>query len=111
MKLSRIFAITMALALSVSVAHGFDPEAGDAGQGKEDWKKCRDCHDGSKGEKLSPSAKTKKQWGRYFNDDYAKLKKKHADWDSFAYSTEFLQNVHRFLNEHALDSDKPQTCD
>jgi cytochrome c2 len=111
MKCIKTAAIFAALFLAVSTAQGFDPEAGDGDKGKEDIKKCRECHDGSKTDKLNPSSKTKKQWGRYFKDDQKKLKKKHADWDSLAYSTDLLQNVHRYLNGAALDSDKPQTCD
>lgn len=111
MRFFRIASVMAALLLAVGSAQAFDPEAGDGTKGKEDMKQCRKCHDGSTAVKLSPSGKTKKQWGRYFKSDYKKLQKKHADWDSLGYSTELLQNVHRFLVEHALDSDKPQTCD
>jgi len=95
----------------VSTAHGIDPEAGTSAQGKEDIGQCRQCHNGEATKKLNPSSKTKKQWARYFKDEFKKLKRKHSDWASYEYKTDLLQNIHRYLNAHALDSDKPQTCD
>lgn len=100
-----------ALAFGVGTATAFNPDGGDAGQGKEDFKKCRACHDGNKAKTLSPSGKTKKQWGRYFKDDFKKLKKKMPDFDTYGISAAQLENIHRYLSDHALDSDKPQTCD
>lgn len=111
MKVFKIAAIAAALMMAASMAQAFDLEAGDSAKGKEEMAQCKKCHDGTKTEKMNPSGKTKKQWARYFDDDQKKLKKKHADWDSFGVSEEVLQNIHQYLNSAALDSDKPQTCD
>lgn len=106
MRLFKLVSVVATLGLAIGTA-----QAGDAGQGKAEINKCRACHDGRQAVKLSPAGKTRKQWGRYFKDDYKKLVKKHVEWESFGYSDEMLQEVQRFLVEHALDSDKPQTCD
>lgn len=111
MRFIKVASIFAALLLAVGTAQGFDPEAGDSAKGKDDIAKCRTCHDGSKTAKLNPGAKTKKQWTRYFDDDQKKLVSKHADWASLALTADQLQNIHRFMIERALDSDKPQTCD
>ncbi len=112
MKVFKIAAILTGLMFAAGMAHAFDLEAGDPVKGKEALvAKCKVCHDGSKAKKVSPASKTKKQWGRYFSKDQKKLKRKHADWDSFGLSIDTLQNIHRYMNASALDSDKPQTCD
>jgi hypothetical protein len=107
----RTAVITALLLLPASLAFAFNPDGGDLAKGKESFTVCRKCHDGSKATSLSPSSKTKKQWGRFFEEDMAKLKKKMPEWDSWGYTNDFLENVHRYVVEHALDSDKPQTCD
>lgn len=111
MKMYRTAVMTVLLLLPTSLALAFNPDGGDAVKGKESFAVCRKCHDGSKATSMSPSSKTKKQWGRYFENDFEKLKKKMPEWDSWGYTTEFLEDVHRYAVEHALDSDKPQTCD
>ncbi len=112
MKVFKVAAILIGFMFAAGIAQAFDMEAGDAAKGKDQLNtKCKTCHDGSKAKKISPAAKTKKQWGRYFDKDQKKLKRKHADWDSLGYSMDTLHNVHRYLNSSALDSDKPQTCD
>lgn len=111
MKTYRTAIITALLLLPAAFVFGFNPEAGDPAKGKVSFGVCRKCHDGSKATNLSPSSKTKKQWGRYFENDFEKLKKKMPEWDSWGYTNEFLEDVHRYAVEHALDSDKPQTCD
>ena len=111
MKSVVITSIVAAFFLVGTAVQGMDLEAGDSAKGKEELKICRECHDGTKASKLNPSSKTKKQWARYFKEDAKKLAKKHDDWAGLGYADEMLQNVHRYLSGHALDSDKPQTCD
>ncbi len=111
MKFVKFASICAAVLLAAGTAQGFDPEAGDGNKGKDDVAKCKACHDGTKTAKLNPGSKTKKQWSRFFEEDQKKLVAKHADWATFGLSNDQLQNIHRFLVERALDSDKPQTCD
>jgi len=111
MKMYRTTLMTALLLATTSLAFAFNPDGGDPAKGKEAFGTCRKCHDGSKATSMSPSSKTKKQWERYFENDFEKLKKKMPEWDSWGYSNEFLENVYRYSVDHALDSDKPQTCD
>ena len=111
MKMSKTLVLTACLVLASSSAFAFDPEGGDSDKGKEAFATCRECHDGGKAKNLSPAHKTKKQWSRYFAKDFKKLKRKMPDFDSAGYDDAFLEDVHRYLVDHALDSDKPQTCD
>lgn len=111
MKMYRIGMIAALALLPASLAFAFNPEGGDPEKGKDAFGVCRKCHDGGKATNLSPAHKTKKQWERYFEEDFAKLKKKMPEWDSWGYTNEFVENVYRYAVDHALDSDKPQTCD
>lgn len=111
MKMSTM-AIISALVLLPASALAFNPEGGDPAKGKEAFTaNCRKCHDGKKATNLSPGSKTKKQWERYFENDFEKLKKKMPEWDSWNLGNETLENIYRYAVDHALDSDKPQTCD
>jgi len=111
MKRYSMAVIAALMLLPTHLAFAFNPDGGDPAKGKDAFAVCRKCHDGSKAANLSPAHKTKKQWARYFEEDFAKLKKKMPEWDSWGYTNEFLEDVYRYAVDHALDSDKPQTCD
>ena len=111
MKVAKIIVLGSIMVMSSSIALAFNFDGGDLAKGKDSFTVCRECHDGGKAKNLSPAHKTKKQWFRYFSKDFKKLRRKMPDWDSYGYSEEFLEDVYRYLVNHALDSDKPQTCD
>ncbi len=57
-------------------------------------------------------SKTMAQWKRFFDNDMARLKEKHSGSDMFkSISNEDFEHIYRFIQEGALDSEQPQTCD
>ncbi len=77
-------------------------------KGKFYYKKtCKSCH-GKKGDggELTPVSKTIKQWQRVFKKDkhYKKVKLS-KDFDATQ-----LKQIEFFLENHAADSDQPETC-
>lgn len=101
------------LAFSITYAYAFDLSKGDVKRGKELYREvCRSCHDGSKVKKVTPMHKTMAQWKRLFDNDMAKLKEKHPDNEIFKkYGESDFEHIYRFVQEGALDSEQPQTCD
>jgi len=101
------------LILGITYAYAFDMNKGDVKKGKELYRQvCRNCHDGSKVKKVTPMHKTMAQWKRLFDNDMAKLKEKHPDNDMFKkISDTDFEHIYRFVQEGALDSEQPQTCD
>lgn len=97
----------------ISYAYAFDMNKGDVKKGKELYREvCRSCHDGSKAKKVTPMHKTMAQWKRLFDNDLAKLKEKHSDNEMFKKISESdFEHIYRFIQEGALDSEQPQTCD
>ena len=103
--------IMFALLATPIQAIDIDLKAGEVAVGKELLaNRCRSCHNGKDAKKMSPSKKTIKQWDRYFGKDQAKLRRKMADFDSYEFSKEELEHIHRFLVSGALDSGNAQNC-
>lgn len=113
MKPMRKGVILLAFFLSVAYLYAMDLNSGDGKKGKELYREvCKSCHDGSKAKKITPMHKTMAQWKRLFDNDMAKLREKHPNNDLFQkYSEKDFENIYRFVQDGALDSEQPQTCD
>lgn len=101
------------LAFCFTYSYALDLSKGDSQRGKAIFREvCRSCHDGSKTKKISPMHKTMAQWKRFFDNDMARLKEKHPNAEMFKkLSNEDFENIYRFVQDGALDSEQPQTCD
>jgi len=89
----------------------FDMAAGNAGKGRYIFRKCLACHKRNDAPIVSPGDRTKKAWGRYFTNDYRKLRRYMPDFDTYKYSVSQMQHLHQFFLKYALDADKPKTCE
>lgn len=107
-----IYTVIVSVLLATPVlAIDIDLKAGDESVGKELFSnRCRSCHNGTDAKKMNPSQKTIKQWDRYFGQDQAKLRRKMADFDSYGFSKEHLEHIHRFMVSGALDSGNAKNC-
>ncbi len=89
----------------------FNPAAGDPTKGRYVFRKCLTCHKKNKGPIISPADRTIAAWDRFFADDYKKFKKVMPQFDTYGYTTEQMQNLHKFVTQYALDAAKPRTCE
>lgn len=70
--------------------------------------KCKACHaEGSRAGTVTPLSKTQKQWERFF-DKGQHEKKAPGVWKGI--SPGELEQIRRYLIEHAADSPHPETC-
>lgn len=98
-----------AVVVAVTFASGFALAAGSANKGRYHFKKsCKSCHvKGAEGGEVSPLSKTQEQWKRYFAKGvHNKGTQKLID----VLPAEQLQDVQKFLVDHAADSPQPETC-
>ncbi len=98
--------VVVAITLSVSLA--FAGKGGNPRKGKYLWKKdCKTCHvDGGEAQVLSPSSKTQKEWDHFFekNTDVIIMEK------CKKFSDSNLNDIQKYMNDHAVDSGQPETC-
>lgn len=96
---------------TASEVEKFDMNGGDAGKGRYIFRKCLACHKKNNAPTLSPGDRTRKAWGRFFVNDFKKLKRAMPQFDTYNYSTAQLEHLHQFLRKYALDAEKPKTCE
>ena len=107
-KKSLMLAVAVVMVLSTTMAFAVEKDGGNGRKGKRTWKKYHQrCADGSKAEKMGASTKTQAQWLAAFTTDRGELPCG-GKWEKIKASDE--QNVFRYLYDHALDSDQPETC-
>jgi cytochrome c5 len=106
MKTRTIIATLTLAALTATSAFAFD--GGNPRKGRSLYQKtCKTCHvDGAEGKALSPTSKTQSQWGRYF--DRGDHPNKAEAWKGL--SERDRNDIRQYLNDHAADSDQPETC-
>lgn len=99
-----LFATTLTAfaSLAVSSAFGADP-------GRELTKaKCKSCHaEGAAAGTMTPLSKTQRQWERFFEKEQHE-KKAPGTWKQIA--PRELEQIRRYLIDHAADSPQPETC-
>ncbi len=105
MKTKQVAAVLVA----VTFASGFALAAGSGTKGRFHFKKsCKSCHvKGAEGGEVTPLSKTQEQWKRYFAKG---LHNKGTQKLNDLLGPEQLQDVERFLVDHAADSPQPETC-
>ncbi|WP_277656933.1 cytochrome c [Seleniivibrio woodruffii] len=108
--LKKIMLVVLALAFTASTVFAFDFNGGDGRKGKRLWKRYHtQCADGKTlPNKVGASTKTQAQWKDAFNNP-SKLPCG-GKWADGIKTEEDMQNVFRYLFDHAADSDQPETC-
>lgn len=108
-KKSMLAVIALAFMASSVFAFDIDFNAGDGRKGKRLWKRYHTkCADGTKlSAKQGASTRTQAQWKDAFANE-SKLPCA-GKWSGIE-SKEDLENVFRYLFDHAADSDQPETC-
>lgn len=83
--------------------------AGGADAGRELTKaRCKGCHiEGSKAGTMTPLSRTQRQWERFF--EKAQHEKK-APGSLQQINPKELEQIRRYLIDHAADSPQPETC-
>ncbi len=89
----------------------FNMAAGDPIRGRYVFRKCLICHKKNNGPIISPADRTIAAWDRFFIGDYKKFKKAMPQFDTYGYTVEQMQNLHKFVTQYALDAAKPKTCE
>jgi hypothetical protein len=107
MKRSRRSATCLVILTVICMLFALPPVFG--ADGRELTKsKCKVCHaEGSKAGTVTPLSKTQKQWERFF-DKGQHEKKAPGVWKGI--SPGELEQIRRYLIEHAADSPHPETC-
>lgn len=102
--------VILALAFVATNVFAFDFNGGDSRKGKRLWKRYQlECADGAAlKSKTGASTKTQAQWKDAFMHP-AKLPC-NGKWKEGIKTDEDMQNVFRYLYDHAADSDQPETC-
>jgi cytochrome c2 len=89
----------------------FNMAAGDPTKGRNVFRKCLTCHKKNNGPVISPADRTIAAWDRFFVGDYKKFKRAMPQFDTYGYTVEQMQNLHKFVTQYALDAAKPKTCE
>jgi len=89
----------------------FNPAAGDSARGRYVFRKCLTCHKKNNGKIISPADRTVAAWDRYFTDDFKKLKKDMPLFDTYGFTVTQMEDLHKFVQQYALDAQKPKTCE
>lgn len=111
MRHSRCFtaptACLAAILLLAAAPSAFAAESG--GPGRDLTKdKCKGCHSaGAPAGTMTPLSKTQRQWERFFEKAQHE-KKAPGTWKQI--SPGELEQIRRYLIEHAADSPQPETC-
>lgn len=105
-KIAKLMCVLFAVSLFAGMAvagDGANPK-----KGKYLWKKnCKTCHiDGEEGGSISPSSKTQKQWSNFFEKDQDEVIMQKCK----KYGENDLHDIQHYMNDHAMDSDQPETC-
>lgn len=102
---------TQAEATSESAVGEFNPAAGDSARGRYVFRKCLTCHKKNNGKIISPADRTMAAWDRYFADDFKKFKKDMPQFDTYGFTVTQMEDLHKFVQQYALDAQKPKTCE
>ncbi len=89
----------------------FNPAAGDSTKGRYVFRKCLTCHKKNNGKIISPADRTMVAWDRYFADDFKKFKKDMPKFDTYGFTVVQMEDLHKFVQQYALDALKPKTCE
>jgi cytochrome c2 len=89
----------------------FNPAAGDSTKGRYVFRKCLTCHKKNSGKIISPADRTIVAWDRYFADDFKKFKKEMPKFDTYGFTVTQMEDLHKFVQQYALDAQKPKTCE
>ena len=89
----------------------FNPAAGDSARGRYVFRKCLTCHKKNNGKIISPADRTIAAWDRYFADDFKKFKKDMPLFDTYGFTVTQMEDLHKFVQQYALDALKPKTCE
>ncbi|MGD9807703.1 MAG: cytochrome c [Deferribacterales bacterium] len=101
--------VVLAVVFMATNVFAMDFNAGDGRKGKRLWKRYHTkCADGTKlSAKAGAATRTQAQWKDAFTNP-AKLPCG-GKWEGIQ-SQEDMQDVFRYLFDHAADSDQPETC-
>ncbi len=89
----------------------FDFAAGDSVKGRYVFRRCLTCHKKNKAPIISPADRTKAAWDRFFIDDFKRFKKSMPKFDTYGFTVEQMEHLHRFVLQYALDGERPKTCE
>jgi cytochrome c2 len=89
----------------------FDFAAGDSIKGRYVFRRCLTCHKKNNATIISPADRTMAAWDRFFTGDYKKFKKAMPQFDTYGYTVEQMEHLHRFVLQYALDGLRPKTCE
>lgn len=92
-------------------AKEFNFAAGDSVKGRYVFRKCLTCHKKNNAPIISPADRTMAAWDRFFAGDYKKFKKAMPQFDTYGYTVEQMEHLHRFVLKYALDGQRPKTCE
>lgn len=107
MMLEKSCVLLMTCLLILAVQPALAAEAGDAGRALTKAK-CKACHvEGSAAGTMTPLSKTQRQWERFF--EKAQHEKK-APGAFKQIAPRELEQIRRYLIDHAADSPQPETC-
>ena len=81
----------------------FDLAAGDSAKGRYVFRRCLTCHKQSKAPIISPADRTMVAWGRFFIDDFKRFKEVMPEFDTYGFTVEQMEHLHRFVLQYALD--------
>jgi len=102
---------TKAEATSGGAGGVFNPAAGDSARGRYVFRKCLTCHKKNNSKIISPADRTIAAWDRYFADDFKKFKKDMPQFDTYGFAVNQMEDLHKFVQQYALDAQKPKTCE
>lgn len=107
-KYSALSLTAMATSFLVfAVSSVFGAESGNAGRDLTRTK-CKTCHvSQAQGGTMTPLSKTQKQWERFFEKQQHD-KKSPGAWKQI--TPRELEQIRRYLIDHAADSPHPETC-
>jgi hypothetical protein len=107
-KKTLLLAVALIMVLSATMAFAANLDGGNARKGKRIWKKYHTlCADGSTVDKMGASTKTQSQWKEAFTTNRDELPCG-GKWKKIKPADE--KDVFKYLYDHALDSDQPETC-
>jgi len=95
----------------VEEARAFDLAAGDSAKGRYVFRRCLTCHKKNNGPIISPADRTMAAWDRFFINDFQRFKKAMPKFDTYGYTVEQMEHLHRFVLQYALDGQRPKTCE
>jgi len=92
-------------------ARVFDRAAGDSVKGRYVFRRCQTCHKNNNGPIISPADRTIAVWERFFINDFQGFKRTMPEFDTYGFTVEQMEHLHRFVLQYALDGQRPKTSE